>query len=1085
MGEYTNNGKENEKKQRSRFMGKLFKETKKPTSEVEVDNFLHGTTGRLFMVPANLSQIPSLAHIDTSAAPHTMTVENKASPEIDPTRSLKRSRRGLVVRFSDAKPELIGEGGDLAESPTASISFRKLAKENTSLHHNEDSLVTNRIDDKSRPGNFEPLDTPNFSHSGHLGRTHTVHEPNTQQRTEFMVNHDLEENITSQMPTRSFSDRRDLSDRRSFSQKVKDEMRSGEGRILVASRNSVVQGDLPECIGLKEIASSLEELHLNTMSNAIRSGSARPLTPDEHLIFDHLNDIPDTKTGKLTHQGSPPKNYQTERPLTASKTSSMPEVLTATNEEALKEFSKRTSNLSILFQSSADAAKLTSACPLELLIRTGIWWFLKGRMNLETAVRDRFASNQSQNPNFLSLDQAYMDLAKSLWIMEISASKSKEIELYSVAGDSIVDTLDARQAVISGLRKLTISMKRNNFLPLDPTNSPPAQELDSSLFVQDNGDRSMINSQRLPSLSSLSASLPLGDTTHAFHYGRIFAEAVLREEETPQCFRCPVLLSFIRYHKEKAIQTVIANQDGSLNFAIQSDKTQGPTWADVKWHAREAMIEVCLPRRFFLCIYCSELDFGTFWRIYDYEKRTYAALSQRSDEDFVFETILKSFQQLDENSHPNFKEPQPFCHMRLFKKIVLEKAATGLRTMHRGFRIALVTSPTVKTLRGVDLDLLLNFPIEFSFLRGDDGFPALLLCVRDGKSKCMFIATFKETSERDRFHALLTGAALEYDEGNITEGSVKAVDFDIAKFQHDFPTLHTLDWQNFRFINKECSEPQGCKTVLSERLRVILEFGYGIMTDRINVGPGELKLRLDLARPYELKVHRQPQLDMTISIDSQAPKGLPQELAGLLQVIKNHGSIRVYTFPSLTELHLFQAALTGFEVLFDGVVTSFNISRRRMVVPIYKKWDAAMTRVQVIQKEKIVQLIAFFENFSHGDCMQFPLRSTDVFESSTRGGKYSLRIVDAKFSLPKSRTESSGVDHSFVCLDMPEYPGEHDDISIHFENESVLNNIQPTSAAVHDAPPSTLEPPPEATHHNPIFTATEELTIVLPNLDLD
>jgi hypothetical protein len=134
---------------------------------------------------------------------------------------------------------------------------------------------------------------------------------------------------------------------------------------------------------------------------------------------------------------------------------------------------------------------------------------------------------------------------------------------------------------------------------------------------------------------------------------------------------------------------------------------------------------------------------------------------------------------------------------------------------------------------------------------------------------------------------------------------------------------------------------------------------------------------------------------------------------------------------------LFQAALTGFNVLFDGIASSFNISRRRMVVPIYKKWDAVLTRLQIVQKEKVVQLVAFFENFSHGDCMNFTLKSTDIFESSNRSGKYSLRIVDAKFAMPKTRGEGeSGIEHKFVCLDMPEYPGEHDDISIVFDNEA-------------------------------------------------
>lgn len=110
----------------------------------------------------------------------------------------------------------------------------------------------------------------------------------------------------------------------------------------------------------------------------------------------------------------------------------------------------------------------------------------------------------------------------------------------------------------------------------------------------------------------------------------------------------------------------------------------------------------------------------------------------------------------------------------------------------------------------------------------------------------------------------------------------------------------------------------------------------------------------------------------------------------------------------------------------------FAISRRRMVVPIYKKWEASKARVQIIQQEKVVQLVAFFGDFSHGRCMNFVLKSTDNFEGFNRSGKFGVKIVDAKFALPKNDQAEAP---DFVCLDMPDYPGEHDDISIAFDTE--------------------------------------------------
>ena len=64
--------------------------------------------------------------------------------------------------------------------------------------------------------------------------------------------------------------------------------------------------------------------------------------------------------------------------------------------------------------------------------------------------------------------------------------------------------------------------------------------------------------------------------------------------------------------------------------------------------------------------------------------------------------------------------------------------------------------------------------------------------------------------------------------------------------------------------------------------------------------------------------------------------------------------------------------------------------------------------------------------------MNFTLKVTDSFDTFTRSGVSFLRIVDAKFALPKGESDPA---REFVCLDVPDYPGEHDDIIIGFDNE--------------------------------------------------
>jgi hypothetical protein len=342
-------------------------------------------------------------------------------------------------------------------------------------------------------------------------------------------------------------------------------------------------------------------------------------------------------------------------------------------------------------------------------------------------------------------------------------------------------------------------------------------------------------------------------------------------------------------------------------------------------------------------------------------------------------------------------------------------------------------------LRGISQELPPDLPIQFGFLRGDGGFPAFLLKIDDGRSKYAMVFTFEDAKERSLLHTRLTGTSLRAGEVVVAEAQIQSFDVATIKPEDKEPKgLKGLEWQSARVINEDEKDQQNRNNVLSEHLRVVMGFKVGSVTDRVNVGPGELKIRLGVTSLNELKIVRNKQHDMTISIiESQVSKELPRELAELLRTIAEAESTRIYKFPSLKDLHLFQAALTGFSVVFDGMAASFNISRRRMVVPIYKKWDAVTTRVQVVRREKVVQLVTFFENFSHGDCMNFTLKSTDTFESSGKSGKFSLRIVDAKFALSKDVGEGEApIDKGFVCLDMPEYPGEHDDITIVFDNES-------------------------------------------------
>ncbi|RDL36871.1 Uncharacterized protein BP5553_06223 [Venustampulla echinocandica] len=1061
MEEPTSAGKE---KTKHRFMGKLFKEKKTTNTNHDIDTFLHGPSDELHMMPAPAGptnphphphphpspQPPSLSRIDTSSARRWPTAAEINNSRINRGRSASppRSRKGLAVRFTNEQPEVIGEGGDEATTPVSDIGVRKRAhshppgRQPPQAQAQAPSYRLDTTPPANAPGHsqeYQSLDP--FRDATPLRRTATGIQPTSARgpSTERLSRGLAETQEHGYGSTNNGSAKDDF-DPTSFAARIRAEMRSGEGKALVqAALTAPDFNDLrPGSSGEpeSEITPQLKELRLNTMRNSYISTSPVTSIPTQRL--------PGRSVSPAGSQLSIP---MTESPLPLSRTSTLQAAATAVVDDALHDFSSRVAHFFTLFRLSVESVKPIPRCSLEELVRAALWWFLKGRSNLEATVRDRPTSPQAQKLRQFVLQQAYTDLAKSLWLIEIVTTQRPEVVDPFAQGapdPHLASILESRQAIISSLRKVTMSMKRNNFLPPVPNDAPLPQGLDNSIWVPEEGDKSLVANQR-PSLAiTLAETFPLGDSSRTFFFGRCFAQGVLEEEAASQRFQCPVLVSLVRGQKEKEISALIVSQDGSLKICIQADRTRGTTWGDVAWQAKSSTIKVDLPRGFSLRLHCSEQDFGMIWGSYDRQAKIHDYLNPRREEELIFESVIRNFKYIDQSPESRFpKDPLYDCYLRIFEMVKLEKGAAAARTIHRGFRVALNTNPRTKNLDGINQKLPPNRAIQFGFLRGDDGQPAIMLKIAHGGSNCRMIMAFDDVNQRSRLHQLLTGSALGDTEGFVAEGPMKA--FSIAGYSpnsQDLSCLKTLDWQGFRVINEDEGDLQTDKAVLSNHLRVALDFTTGSLTDRINVEPGELKLRLDVKSAKELKILRQPQEDMTVAvIESQVSQELPRELSALLDTIAQSQSARTYLFPGLQELHLFQAALTGFNVLYDGMASSFNISRRRMVVPIYKKWDAASTRVQVVQRDKVVQLVAFFENFSHGDCMNFALKSTDVFECSGRSGKYSLRIVDAKFALPKPPQQDDAVGHQFVCLDMPEYPGEHDDITIVFDTESELDKL--------------------------------------------
>ncbi|KAM5449886.1 hypothetical protein MaudCBS49596_004648 [Microsporum audouinii] len=743
---------------------------------------------------------------------------------------------------------------------------------------------------------------------------------------------------------------------------------------------------------------------------------------------------------------------------------------------AISEFSAHADRYTTLFSRAAESVKPIMETSLSEWVRASVWWFIKGRAELEAFMRTRppNSANGRQSPVTEQAQQAIVNLAKAWWINQHLIPQHPELGQFgrmkpeailsmvqSMGNDTLASHISIHCAIISHLRALSMSMQRNKILPSADQPTALSQNIDASIWIRypffapgissvlsGSGSKSMLidHSSKKPDIGE---TMPISDTSRHFCYGRMFVEVCLgsADDDTEQ-YAIPCMLSITRDRSDWNVIATLTSQNELVNLTIQSEKKHGPTWADIDWQVRFNSLTLRLPRGFELDIKFQEADFKMLWKIVEYTRKIQEEMQPASGERMVFADVLKVFQYNENSPNKAFpSEPTQRCRIQLFERTTKITEGTGTRESHRGFRFFAVTSPKVKTLSSVTHILGNGSPIIFGYLRGDDGAPAMMLKHFENGIEHSMLLTFQDSELRANLHSLLIGITP-------TDSESKSPDLSLQSFTmiqgpdplgSSSPTLGSrktylkFDKGNASVINTTPDYGAPC-TVLSERLRVFISSSWGSVTDRINIGPGDLKISLDINIPTMISVIRPPQEDLGVAVaENMVPKEVATQMKDLLTVSKSQSVIRKYNFATLQDMHHFQQGITGFKVLFDGYASMFAIARRRMVVPIYKKWEASKARLQIIQQEKNVQLVAFLAGFSHGRSMNFVLKSTDNFESFNRSGKYGIKIVDAKFALPKNSEDESA---DYVCLDMPEYPGEHDDITIGFDSENDRYNFQ-------------------------------------------
>lgn len=1014
----------------------------KPHVDDEIDRFLHHrplptepkgkvSHGELLSTPrrdVNIQQGSSLAPPESDLGPIKDTYR----------RPRPRMNKGLCVSFTTSAPDVIGEGGDDAELPSREISksASRLAVNGTT-----DSLTLRR----RSTGFTVPAkkDVP-------VVQSQQVRVEDFNEKGLRSANHEQSEE--SRTPAAGLKD---------------------ASQHAAAFKSELLQPNPfcdPAAMDTQQITQPISHPRLTGLSHAeptIHSGNS--LTPVPSPL----------RWAEKSHYGfpnvaeratSPPRSLdrvdkRSDRLVEKSRSGSAPEikpfslrsVAKALGHDALDEFDLRVRGLFSLFRLGFNVHGDLMSLSLSRWTRIAAWWFIKGRMELESAVRNRSKSADKSNgaPDThtpRSLMQAYVDLAKAWWIVDEIVPSHPEVKKYGNASMTslmaIVENLGHRSlaglvevimAIIANMRALTMSMKRNNKLPPQPFE---IQGLDSHVLLSSSAlSQSTATLVNDPSLDTASTNtffpLLIGDTDLHFSLGRMFARLSLIPRSSIKAeAQMPSLISIIQNKQDGDFGALIATQDSQVNIMIRSEKSKRSdfTWRLIHWNNATRTMGLPLSHDLDLALELSESDYKMLWDMCDHSRKVQQKFTAHADESLIFECSLQHFERLEMPYEP-MGFPQGSikdCQLRLFSRNARSSGTTGVKVLHDGFRLAVHTGPSVKTPRVLDSEMGGEKLVLLGSRRREDG-PCLT--VRMPGSPTLLLAFWKQEELHD-FRLMMSGNAISKEDVASPPLPLRGFDIGIRSAKGELTdegdrSIAGLRWRQLQFVERRIdpTDPE----VSSSGLRTLAECDYGSFVDRLSNGTGELKMCLSVEDYNKVKILRLPQSDITCSIEDNLPKDAAQSLSQKLQGMAHSATTRTYEFCYLKDVHTFQAAITGFSVRFDGPVSSFSISRRRMVVPLQKKWAAASTRLQILQKEPhSVQLAVFFKAFDHGTCMNFVLKGTDVFETSSKSGSFFLRIVDAKFALPKGPEDP---ERDFICLDDMEYPSEHDDIIIAFDNE--------------------------------------------------
>lgn len=194
--------------------------------------------------------------------------------------------------------------------------------------------------------------------------------------------------------------------------------------------------------------------------------------------------------------------------------------------------------------------------------------------------------------------------------------------------------------------------------------------------------------------------------------------------------------------------------------------------------------------------------------------------------------------------------------------------------------------------------------------------------------------------------------------------------------------------------------------------------------------------RLDSQRPYTLKILCSPSHMRKLRVRSGCTdERLAQSLKQASEVVRSQEVVQTWDFANTSDMHAFQKAVTGIDVLYDALAHLLLPPRGHDIVSSHKR-QYIDGRIQVLGKNKRVCLAAFLED---GQAVLVELPDGAVFsEPQLKGDLLAVRLVDTQLALAAKNSLYDG--HSHLPCSMEQIAGhntdEKDDVTIGFDDEA-------------------------------------------------